>query len=140
MPSLDTLNVIGPPGFLPRTSPDADTSAIVASGVVHVTVRPRIVRPSAARSRTPSCRVVLTKTTLFDGVTVIVATAGPLTVTGTLAAMVVSSTIFTVIAVVPFRTAVTLPTISTVAIAELSDAHRTIRDFGLRSVAVSLAD
>jgi hypothetical protein len=81
------------------------------------------------------------KTVATAGVTVIVATAGPLTVTGTDVLMVESSAIFTRTVAVPFAIAVTLPNASTLAIAVFDEDHVTDRDpFGLRSVAVIFAD
>src|SRR4051812_26861627 len=95
-PSLVAVSGMGPPGAIPRTTPAPETVATRASGVVHVTERPLTRRPSDARSRTARPRVTLTNTVTAAGVTVTVATAGPLTVTGTVAVIVESSTIFTV--------------------------------------------
>jgi hypothetical protein len=69
-----------------------------------------------------------------------VATAGPLTVTGTVALIVVSSVIRTTMLAVPFVTPVTFPPISTVATALFDDDQVTVSAFGLRSRAVILAD
>ena len=139
-PSLVAVSVMGPPGAMPRTAPLDDTVAIATSGLVQVTVRPMSRRPSAARDTALSPRVVPTNTVTTLGVTLTVATAGPLTVTGTVALMVESSTIFTTTFAVPFVTPVTLPNASTVATAGADDDQLTVRVFGLRSVAVSFAD
>jgi len=76
----------------------------------------------------------------FAGSTVTEPIAGPVTVTGTVFVTVVSSTIFTVITALPFASAVTFPTRSTVATDAFDVDQRTTRDFGFRSVAVTFAD
>jgi len=120
--------------------PEPDTSAILASGVVHVMGRPRSTRPSAERSCATTWRAKPTYTTADGGDTFTVATAGPLTVTGTVALIVVSSVIRTTMLAVPFVTPVTFPVGSTVATAAFDETHVTVSAFGLRSRAVIFAD
>ena len=80
-----------------------------------------------------------TYTVATGGVKLTLDTAGPTTVTGTMANTVLSSTIFTKTFAVPLVTPVTVPLRSTVATAVFEEDHRTVRDFGFRSRALIFA-
>ncbi len=73
-PSLVAVMVIGPPTACAVTSPLASTVAIVASLVVHVTVRPLSVLPFPSFSVAVSCCVAPTWMVADDGLTSTVAT------------------------------------------------------------------
>jgi hypothetical protein len=122
-PSLVAVTVADP-GATPVTSPALDTVATPVSELLHVTTRPVRVAPLADRGAAVNCVLEPTTTELVAGVTWTEATGAAVTVMGAVA--VLPSTIAWMNDD-PSPTAVTVPSLETLATDGLPELHVTLR-------------
>src|SRR5260370_11347684 len=125
LPSLVAVTVIGPPAIFPVTSPVAETVAMVASLVVHVTVRPVSGLPPASLRVAVSCSVAPTSTLAGDGVTATEATGTGVTVTADVPLW--PSLVAVIVTGPPTAVPVTSPVAETVAMVASLVVHVTVR-------------
>src|SRR5260370_6395884 len=139
-PSLVAVIVTGPPAAVPVTSPVAETVAMVASLVAHVTVRPVSGLPPASFGVAVSCTVAPTAMLAVAGVTATDATGTGVTVMA--AVPLLPSLVAVIVTGPPAPLPVTRPFASTVAMVASLVAHVTVRPvsalpFASRGVPVS---